>query len=72
MAERAIEVSELKQTLAQALKDKEQLQEVKRHRFNRTVILLIHAYLSSTFSHFVTEQQTAMDNIGILCVIQTL
>uniref|UniRef100_A0A087X8P6 Tax1 (human T-cell leukemia virus type I) binding protein 1a n=1 Tax=Poecilia formosa TaxID=48698 RepID=A0A087X8P6_POEFO len=32
MAERAIEVSELKQNLAQALKDKEQLQEVKRHQ----------------------------------------
>lgn len=41
MAERASEVTELKRNLAQALRDKEQLQEVKQHQVHTSHILFV-------------------------------
>lgn len=45
MAERASEVTELKRNLAQALRDKEQLQEVKQHRQVHTLCISFSKYI---------------------------
>lgn len=44
MAERSSEVTELKRNLAQALQDKEQLQEVKRQRFGTLQLKKCHLF----------------------------
>lgn len=50
MAERANEVTELKRDLAQALRDKEQLQKVKQQHQVHTVL-----YITGCLPHCVNE-----------------
>lgn len=60
MAERASEVTELKRSLAQALRDKEQLQEVKKHHY-----YLLNEFQRSTVA--LTAPQQFHSGFPLLC-----
>lgn len=77
MAERASEVTELKRNLAQALRDKEQLQEVKQqHRVHNIYTAALHSELKIRFIYWSSnwsQQQHYQIKLWVLwCSVWTL